>query len=198
MLEIRDHISHLFTHMEKQIILSKKDKEELSISFKARRLLKRQYLLQADTVCAHESFVVKGCLRMFYVDEKGIDHTLSFAVENWWICDLESFLRGSPSAYNIEALENTIVLQVDAIALEKLYQKIPLLDRYFRILHQNAFIGQSKRILNNISLPGRARYDIFLKTYPQLHQRIPQKYIASFLGITPVFLSQIRKQRSQR
>ena len=198
MLSATNYLPILFTHIEHYIPFQQDDKLLLSSLVKARRILKRQYLLQADTICRHESFVVEGCLRMFYMDEKGDEYTLRFAIENWWISDLESLLSGKPSGYHIEALENTIVLQLDVPSLEILYNKIPLFDRYFRILHQHAFIAQSKRILQNISLTGEERYKKFMETYPQWHARIPQKYIASYLGITPEFLSQIRKHRSVR
>ena len=198
MLSATDYLPVLYKHIEQYIPLQHEDMALLATLVKAKRVLKRQYLLQADTVCRHESFVVEGCLRMFFMDEKGDEYTLRFAIENWWISDLESLLSGKPSGYHIEALENTIVLQLDVPALETLYNKISLFDRYFRILHQHAFVAQSNRILQNISLTGEERYKQFMETYPQWHARIPQKYIASYLGITPEFLSQIRKQRSAR
>ena len=191
-----DHYQHLVSHIQKHVTLTPGDIELLTSCLNTKRLLKRQYLLQADTICQYESFVVEGCLRMFYIDDKGIEYTLTFAIEDWWITDLESFLRRTPSAYHIQALENTVVVQLDAASLASLYEKIPALDRYFRLLHQNAFIAQSKRILQNISLSGEEKYKSFMDMYPQWHQRIPQKFIASYLGITPVFLSQIRKQLS--
>jgi CRP-like cAMP-binding protein len=191
-----DYHQYLLNHVRKHVTLSSEEAELLCSSFKLTRLLKRQYLLQADTVCHYENFIVEGCLRMFHVDDKGVEHTMSFAIEDWWITDLESLLQRTPSAYHIEALENAIVLQLPAASLTALYEKIPALDRYFRILHQNAFIAQSKRILQNISLSGEEKYKSFQASYPQWHQRIPQKHIASYLGITPVFLSQIRKQLS--
>lgn len=193
---MRDYNRNLIEHVEKHVTLSQEEKELLASFLKTRRILKRQYLLQADTVCQYESFVVEGCLRMFYVDDKGLEHTLTFAIEDWWITDLESFLQRTASVYHIVALENSIVLQLDGASLAILYEKIPAIERYFRILHQNAFIAQSKRILQNISFNGEEKYKSFLAMYPQWHQRIPQKHIASYLGITPVFLSQIRKQLS--
>jgi len=198
MLSVTNYLPALSAHIEQYIPLQPADKELLASLVKARRILKRQFLLQADSICRHENFVVEGCLRLFYVDEKGAEHTLQFAIENWWIGDLESLLSGAPSDYHIEALEPTIVLQIDVPSLEILYNKIPLFDRYFRILHQHAYIAQSKRILQNISLTGEERYERFMESYPQWHARIPQKHIASYLGITPEFLSQIRKNRSIR
>ena len=198
MLSIADHIPALCRHIDQYVALPSTDRELLASMLKARRLLKRTYLLAEGEICHFENFVVEGCFRMFYVDDKGIEHTLQFAVEGWWIADLESFLKKTPSSYYIEALENSVVLQIDAESQNKLYETAPLFERYFRILHQNAYIAQSKRILENISRSGEDKYESFLQTYPQWQQRIPQKYIASYLGITPVFLSKIRKQRANR
>jgi CRP-like cAMP-binding protein len=196
MVSIASYLPKLCRHIEQYVALSPEHCELLASLLRIKRILKRQFLLSEGDICRYESFVVEGCLRTLYIDEKGIEHTLHFAVEGWWISDLESFLKQTTSHYHIEALENSIVLQIDYSSLESLYEKAPVFERYFRILHQNAFIAQSNRILQNISLPGKDRYSTFLKTYPQWHQRIPQKYIASYLGITPVFLSQIRKQRT--
>jgi CRP-like cAMP-binding protein len=99
---------------------------------------------------------------------------------------------------NIEALTPVTVLQLDKPSLERLYTEVPAFERFFRILHQNAYLAQNRRILNNISMTGEARYFDLLERYPQLVQRVPQKYIASYLGITPVFLSQIRARLGHR
>ncbi len=195
MVSIEPYFPVLLRHVDQHISLPQEHRELLASLLRPKTILKRQFLLSEGDVCRYESFVAEGCLRTLYIDEKGIEHTLHFAVEGWWISDLESFLKQTSSRFHIEALEKSIVLQIDLSSLEFLYKKAPLFERYFRILHQNAFIAQSNRILQNISLSGKERYNIFLQTYPQWHQRIPQKYIASYLGITPVFLSQIRNQR---
>ena len=192
------YVQALYNHVGQHVSLLQEHRELLLSIVHLKRLLKRQYLLAEGEICRYESFVVEGCLRTFYIDEKGTEHSLHFAVEGWWISDLESFLKQTASRYNIEALETSIVLQIDYTSLESLYLQAPVFERYFRILHQNAFIAQSKRILQNISRSGEEKYASFLETYPQLHQRIPQKYIASYLGITPVFLSQTRKHRTTK
>jgi CRP-like cAMP-binding protein len=184
----------LLRHIDQYISIDAAQKEYFLSLLTERRLLKKQFLLQEGWVCRHESFIVSGCLRTYFVDRNGDEHTMQFAVEDWWVNDLESFLRHTPSQYTIEAQEPTVVLQIDHASLEKLYIQVPAFERYFRILHQHAFIAQNKRILNNISLTGMERYEAFVEAYPNLLQRVPQKHIASYLGITPVFLSQIRNQ----
>lgn len=165
---------------------------------KHRKLKKKQYFLQAGDICRYEGFVIKGCLRTFSIDEKGQEHVLQFAIEDWWTGDLHSFLTDTPSAYSIEALEETEVLQIDKESIEKLYATVPKFERFFRILIQNAFIALQKRIINSMSDKAEDRYKEFIKKYPHLEQRLPQHQLAAYLGITPEFLSRIRKQLSER
>ena len=138
--------------------------------------------------------MVRGCLRAFYIDANGFEHNVLFAVEDWWIADLASFLAQTPATLDVEALEDCELLQLDRPALEALYAQVPKLERYFRLMLQNAFVAQQQRILASISAPAEARYRAFRVKYPQLEQRLPQRHVASYLGITPEFLSKIRKQ----
>jgi CRP-like cAMP-binding protein len=193
--EIERYYSFIIAHVQKRVELSPQEQRQFTSLLKERKLLRRQFLVQAGEVCKYESFVVKGCLRSFYQDTKGNEHTLHFAVEDWWISDFGSFLTGTPANRHIQALEPCTVLQIDKPSLERLYQEVPAFERFFRLLHQQACLAQDQRILNGISLTGAERYEAFLEKYPDLVQRIPQKYLASYLGITPVFLSQIRSRK---
>lgn len=183
--------------LSRHIQLTDEEKELLWQSVTLRKYRKRQYVLQAGDVCRYESFVVSGCLRAYYVDDAGTEHIIMFAVEDWWTSDLLSFLTQTPAQLNIDALEDAEVLQIERSALEALYHKIPKLERFFRIMMQNAFIAQQQRILFNISKTAKERYQYFIEKYPKLEQRLPQHQIAAYLGITPEFLSQIRKQLSE-
>lgn len=185
----------ILKHVTRIIPLSAEDQQLFINSLHARRLLRRQFLLQADDICKYENYVVEGCLRSFYVDDNGNEHTLHFALEDWWITDLESFLHRTPARVHIEALEPAWVLQIDKPSLDHLYETVPAFERFFRILHQQAYLAQNRRILNNISMSGEERYHELLQRYPGLVQRVPQKHIASYLGITPVFLSRIRGRK---
>src|SRR3989337_2497289 len=196
MLSTSDYFPILIKHLEQYVSLTENDREFIFSSVKPRRLLQKQFLVQQGDISKYETYVVSGCLRTFYVDTKGVDYTLSFSVENWWANDLDSFLNGKPSKWNIQAIEPSLLLQIEKSNLDLLYQKVPLIERYFRILHQNAYIAQTNRILNEISLTAAERYKSFLTAYPSTAQRIPLKYIASYLGVTPVFLSQIRKHKA--
>lgn len=189
---------HILTQVARYVSLTVAEQELFTSMLTVKRLLRKQFLLQAGDICRYENYVLEGCLRSFFVDDKGDEHTLHFALEDWWITDLESFLHEAPAVVNIEALTPVTVLQLDKPSLERLYTEVPVFERFFRILHQHAYLAQNKRILNSISMTGEARYTDLLQRYPKLVQRVPQKYIASYLGITPVFLSQIRARLGHR
>ncbi|MEB2775396.1 Crp/Fnr family transcriptional regulator [Algoriphagus sp. D3-2-R+10] len=183
----------LLDHVLKRIHLTQEEQDYFHSLLTIRTILPRQYLVQQGDICQYESFVCKGFLRSFYMDEKGNDHTLHFALEDWWITDSTSFILQKPASRNIVALEHSILIQLDRASLDQLYADIPAFERFWRILHQNACMAQDQRILNAISMTGAERYNALIQKYPNLEQRMPQKYIASYLGITPVFLSKIRK-----
>lgn len=184
-------------HIETKIVLNDEEYALVSSFFTERRLKKKQFLLQQGDVCFCESFVAKGCLKSYHTDAQGMDHILRFSVEGWWAGDLDSFTNGNPSSFNIEAMEPVTVLVITKPALDRLYEQVPKMETFFRILNENALISTSKRVIGNLSLPAKERYQIFLNKYPNISQRVPLKDIASFLGITPVFLSMIRREITQ-
>ena len=141
--------------------------------------------MQADDVCRYEYFVLSGCLRSYYTDNKGFEHTVQFAMEDWWIGDMRSFITQTPAWLNIDALEDTEVLMLGKDALEKLYIEIPAFERYFRLRIQNAFVAEQQRTGFALSKTAEERYLAFVNKYPLLEQRIPQLHVASFLGHYP-------------
>ncbi|RBL90982.1 hypothetical protein DF182_25765 [Chitinophaga flava] len=183
----------ILDHVSARVTLTADEKQLFCDALTLRNLLPRQYLLQQGDICRHESFLCKGFLRSFYVDDQGDEHTLHFALEDWWIADLQSFIRQEPATRSIIAMEPVTVLQIEKHTREELLKEVPALERFWRILNENACASQDERILNNITLTGAERYAQLLKKYPSIDQRMPLKHIASYLGITPVFLSQIRK-----
>jgi len=180
--------------MTKVIDLSNQDIEILSQRTIYRKYLKGQFIVQQGDICRYENFVVKGCLKTFYVDAEGQEHIVMFAIENWWTADLGSFITQTPADYNVQCLENTEVIQFSFDELENLYAHIPKLERFFRLIIQKAFVASEKRIVGNLTLPARERYLKFREQYPDIDQRVPQYMIASYLGITKEFLSKIRSQ----
>jgi CRP-like cAMP-binding protein len=188
----------LVNHLSRYISLEKEEIEVLASAFKPKLLKKKEFLLHQGEVCRFETFVTKGCLRAFHLDEKGEEHIVQFAVEDWWIGDMYSFLTQTPASYSIEVLEGCALLQIDKNALEELYLKLPKMERFFRIIIQNAFIASQKRIISAMSKTADERYLDFINKYPTIEQRIPQYQVAAYLGVTPEFLSRIRKKFASR
>jgi len=177
--------------------LSEKEIATLKSVFVERNIKRRQFILQEGDVCKLNTFVVEGCFRMYLVDENGKEHNLQFAVENWWIGDIGSFHSGEPSRLYIEALENSTVLQIKKEDQLKLFVEHPKFNRIFRVFTENALVSCQQRILQNISSTAEERYLDFVKRYPFFFNRISNVQIASFLGVTPEFLSTIRKKISK-
>jgi CRP-like cAMP-binding protein len=186
--------SLLLANVGRHIQLTAEEQACFTALLRPRTVRRRQYVVQAGEECRYETFVVQGCLRAYYVDANGFEHNLMFAVEDWWTGDLFSFLTGTPASLNVEALEDSEVLQLDKPALEQLYQQVPKFERYFRLMIQNAFVAQQQRIVAALSASAEERYRAFRSRYPALEQRVPQRHIASYLGVTPEFLSKLRKQ----
>jgi CRP-like cAMP-binding protein len=187
----------LLSYFDRLIPLKAEEKELVRAKFHPRLFRKRQFVLQEGNVCTQFNFVVRGCLRTYKIDEKGNTHILQFATENNWINDLGSFHGVKPSALNIDALEDTVVLQISRDDLISLYKEIPKFDRIFRVLIENAFVRLQQRLLQNISSTAEERYQSFLELYPHLINRLSQVQIAAFLGVTPEFLSRLRSLRSK-
>ena len=186
----------LLSYFGHLIPLNTEEKELVRTKFHPRLFRKRQYVLQEGDTCTQFYFVVRGCLRMYKIDEKGNTHILQFAAENYWINDLGSFHGSKPSLLNIDAIEDTVVLQINRDDLISLYTQAPKFDRIFRVLVENGFVRLQERLLQNISSTADQRYQSFMEIYPHLVNRLSQVQIAAFLGITPEFLSRLRNKRS--
>ena len=184
----------LFAHIARHISLTPEEVGLCTSLFKPRAVATGEFLLREGEVCKFASFVVKGCLKVYYQDEEGYDHIIDFPIEEWWADDLYSLLTQTPSRSNIRALEDSEVLQIARTDLELLYQRIPKFERFFRILFQNAFIAQREQINLALSVTAEERYLLFLKKKPYAIARFPQKDIASYLGVTPQFLSSLKRK----
>lgn len=181
-------------HITRHVPLSVAEKELICQYFKLVHIPKKQYLLKEGDVARATNFVIKGCLRSYYRDENGFAHVLMFAVEDWWMSNLDSYVHQRPSQLFIDALEDTDVLQISKDDQEHLYREVPQLERYFRIIMQNALASFQHRIIGNLSKPAIERYKAFCEQYGFLEKRLPQHQIASYLGVTPEFLSTLRKK----
>ena len=187
----------LINYFENILPLNEEEKSIVEEAFKERRVKRRQFILQEGDICKHHTFVVEGCFRMYMVDEKGKEHNLQFAIENWWIADIGSFYSEEPSRLYIEALENSIVLQLKKEDQIKLFDNNPTFNRIFRVITEKALVSAQRRILQNISSTAEERYLDFLKRCPHFFNRISNVQIASYLGVTPEFLSTIRNKMAK-
>ena len=158
-----------------------------------REVARKELLLKEGNACATINYVHTGVLRAYYRDSADNESSIMFAMQDWWVTDMHSFVTEKPAMLNIEALEDSIVMQLKKTDLDHLYIQIPKFEKFFRIIMQNAYIREQLRIIENLSLPAEERYQNFIHKYPQVVQRVPLKQIASYLGITPEFLSVIRK-----
>lgn len=157
-------------------------------------LRRKQFLHRSGEVAQYSAFVVEGCLRSYAVDRNGFEHILQFAPANWWISDMYSFVKNQPSELNIDALLDTKILLLSRSCQVSIFDRIPKLERYFRILTENALAASNYRTINHLSLPAKLRYEKFCTMYPTLINSIPQKSVASYIGITPEFLSKLRAE----
>ena len=178
--------------------ISEADFKVIQTHFMPKSLRKKQFLLVEGEVCKHFAFIVKGAMRQYYTDEKGVEHIVNLYVENWWAGDRESFVMATPSAYHIDAWEDCEVLLVTRESILALTNQFPAFNELVLKLDERNSIASQKRITSSISFTAKVRYDEFAKCYPNFLQRFPQHIIASYLGITKETLSRIRSQPAQK
>lgn len=188
--------SGIFAQFERHIALDEKEKLSIRSVLIAARLRQGEFVETVGKVTANFIYVNSGCLMTYYTDTDGSDHVIQFAMAGWWTGDLHSFTKEEPSIYSTRALADSEVFYLPKADMEMLLQKFPKLERYFRILFQNSIVSHQYRLIQNLSATADQRYENFSKRYPSLEQYVPLKYIASYLGITPEFLSKIRRKRS--
>ena len=170
------------------------EEELIKAAFKPKKLRKKQYFLQEGDVCKYTAFIIKGAMRQYSVDEKGVVHVVHFFIENYWASDRESMILLSPSAFNIDAWEDTEILMITRAEMFDLMSKISPLVEMIRLMDERNAIANQRRLNSTISSTAEKRYEEFASHHPQFIQRFPQHLIASFLGITKETLSRIRKQ----
>ena len=188
-------MENLKKHIRRFAAISDKDFTEIEKFFVPADVPKKKNILIEGKVCTSNYFVVKGCLRLFFINDKGVEQTVQFALENWWLSDYTSFSNRKPSGFYIQAVEKSELLSLDFSSQEEMLKKFPLMERYFRLVHQRAHAAFQFRIKSLYSVSREELYHQFNKLYPEFVQRIPQYLLASFLGFTPEYLSEIRSKR---
>ena len=191
-------IQTLIDHFNGYVPLTPMEIESVIQKTTERKVKKRQYILQAGDLCNHYNFIVSGCLKMYSIDNSGKEHNLQFGIENNWLTDIGSLHDRKPSKLFIEAIEPSTILQIELRDLVYLYKNHPKFNLIFRVITENNFVELQNRVLQNISNSAEERYAFFLTQHPSLSHRLPSTQIASFLGITPEFLSTIKKSMAAK
>ncbi|MEM9921530.1 MAG: Crp/Fnr family transcriptional regulator [Bacteroidota bacterium] len=187
----------LVQHIKSQVSISAETMKIVQSRFTEKRYKKKEYLLRFGGSSTEVFFVSTGCVRTYITGFNGVEHNVVFSVENWWAGDLQGFIHKAPATYSIQALENTTVLSISQENWTFLVNEFPAFLAYSRILFRNSVIALESRIAQHLSFTAKERYQYFLNHYPNLIQRIAQKHIASYLGITPEFLSMLRNQKME-
>ncbi|WP_425392221.1 Crp/Fnr family transcriptional regulator [Ekhidna sp.] len=190
-------ISSLIEYFNTFLPLTEEETAELEKRVKPKTVKRRQFILSSGDVCKYYSFIMEGCFKMYKVDENAKEHNLHFAVENQWITDIGSFHSEQPSQLYIEAIEPSRILQISKQDLIYFYEHSIKFNRIFRVIVENEFVLLQNRLLQTISTSAEQRYLEFIELYPNLFNRISNVQVASYLGITPEFLSNIRKKLSE-
>ncbi|MET7029147.1 Crp/Fnr family transcriptional regulator [Sediminicola luteus] len=183
----------IIAHVEKYISLSKEETETFLSFLSVVEVSKRKRLVEPGSYIRNEYFVIKGCLKGYYLDDNGDKHIIQFAIENWWIGDFDAFYNQVPSKLHVEAIEDSTLLAITYDDLQRLFESIPKFERYFRILVTGAFISLRGRILSTLQKSTKERYLEFCKTYPNIEQRVANYDIANYLGVSAQSLSRIRR-----
>ncbi len=186
----------IVSNIQKHISISETEMNYFCSLLNSQILYKNELVQEQGRICNTINFIDSGILRAFFINRDGKDSTIMFAIKDWWITDMYCFLNKKPALLNIEALEESRVLQLKFGQLEELYNRIPKFERFFRILLQNAYVREQLRVLDTISLTTDERYRRFINKYPQIVKRVSQKQIASYLGVTPEFLSTIKRKNT--
>ena len=187
-------MSSVIDNISKHISLSPQEQQLFLSKTETRHYKAKTVILNAGEVCKHSYFVNSGILRSFNINDNIVEHVLSFACSGWWIGDMYSLLSQQPGNLFIEVLEDAEVLLLSKENQEILYREIPKLERFFRILTENSLVAHQERLMDNLSLSAEQRFEKLCKKYPDLIQKVPQKQIASYLGVTPEFFSKMKSK----
>ena len=183
------------SYIDKFVKLTEEEKKLFSSCFKEVKIKKRQFIVQPNFIAKHRQYVLKGAFRAYVVADEGQEHTITFAIDDWWITDYNSYIFQQPATMFVVALEDSIILQLDYEKEQELKLQNHKFETFFRIVAERGLASQQRRIISHLTQTAEERYENFLNKYPQIVQRVPQYALASYLGMTAEFLSRIRNKR---
>ncbi|WNB18870.1 Crp/Fnr family transcriptional regulator [Marivirga arenosa] len=184
----------LLQNIQELVPIKQEDVCLIEEAFKPVYLKKKDFYLRKHDRSNYMNFVADGCLKVYSIGENDMEHILQFGIEGWWVNDLYSYLTETPSTLFIQAITDSVVLQIHRDRLNRLFDEVPMMDRFFRIKTQNGYVALQDRTIRNMSQAAEQRYIEFVNRYRDMEQQIPQYMIASYLGITPEHLSALRKK----
>ena len=185
-------------YVQSFVSLDEDEAEQFVACFEEVKVKKRQFIVQPNFTNKHRAFVVKGAFRSYAITTDGQDHTLQFAIENWWVSDFNSYIYQHPATLFIVALEDSTLLQISFEKEQELKKANHKFETFFRIMAEKGLAFEHRRILFNLTHDAEARYDNFLLNYPNFVQRVPQYALASYLGMSTEFLSRIRNKKTRK
>jgi len=189
--------SPLITHIRKFVSLTDEEATLLSSKLTQLKLRKKAFVLTPGKRCTANYFVVKGCMRLYFITDKDVEQITQFGIEDWWITDYDSLDRQQPSHFYIQAVEDCEVMVLDQKVQEELFKQIPVLERYFRLILQKAYTAAQRRMEYIFTMTEEERYRSFSTRFPAFNQRVPQYMVASYLGVTPQFISRVRAKKAR-
>lgn len=178
--------------LAKHVLLDKKEELYFTSLLEEKKLKKKQFLMRENEIHTFTAFVIKGCLRSYSIDRNGFEHIVQFAPAGWWIADISSVISGLPGKLNVDALEDTEMFLLKRTDQEGLFDIYPKFERFFRIITENSIAANHNRLMDYMGLSAQERYEGFCNRYPGLMKTLPQKQIASYIGVTPEFLSKMK------
>lgn len=188
----------LLANIRQYVSLSPEEEQEVLRYVTERQFNRGDFINTEGEVNRYTHFIARGSARVYYIDHEGYEHVVQLGISNWWVGDFPSFITQTPASMYTEALEKTLTLSISYDNLQILYEQVPKMERFFRLLIQRAYAGFHKRTLQALSLDAEQRYLAFAAAYPDMDQQVSQKHIASYLGMTPEFLSTIKKRVMQK
>lgn len=185
-------------NLNRYVDLNEEDEKQFCAIVRTTKVKRRQFIVQPNFVCTHQTYVVNGAFRSYFISKEGVEHTIQFAIEDWFISDFNSYIHQIPASLYVEALEDSVVQEIAYEDVEQLCKSNPKFERFFRLVAQKSFAFSQRRILSNLGKSAEERYVEFQSLYPSIVQRIPQYALASYLGMSAEFLSKIRKRLASK
>lgn len=189
-----EQYKNILGNINRYVSLNETDEKQFISIIRTTKIKRRQFIVQPNFICSHQTYILKGAFRSYFVNDEGIEHTIQFGIEDWFISDFNSYVNQSPASLFVEALEDSTVQQIAYEDVENLCDNNQKFERFFRLVAQKSFAFSQRRVLSNLGKSAEERYLEFLNLYPDIVQRVPQYALASYLGMSAEFLSKIRKR----